>query len=1044
MDVKSCNEDGNPTLGECTGLLFDILGSYCEENGFETKTRNDYISEKNLHSYSKYNISNHSSDLYKLLDSFYKTICKYQAYSKEAEEIVLFPVFLYKMIANFQNSKLFSRKKSENILISISYKIAYFYCTRGCTEELEKIIKDRIDTLLTDSYKRIKKLYSEADNEIELSEKCKWSTIKNYLDRITEHYKSEIITEKTRMEISSRLIKHYLFLNFCNGLENNFGITANQLKDFLENTAENLNNLAYNLQKANQNNQILYSEHPELEEELSDTIVFSCVPFVNVPADNVFYKDYISPQMMELYSQDRTKISDKDIQFLKDYFALDDKINAFKNDIFKISAYCLQNCCQFNKKTTKDCLQIIQSYGTSEGIRLYYNWFKARSLIFSLQFDNSQEEKAAIEEARTLFKITFDECKYFLGKNAAEFLSDAIASEVYFNKKQLKDILDNTQDNSNESSVSIQASAYWEFGYALNIFDVNSKKTYLLNYNAEENFWTNFPLFKFTWRENATKVYSKEIINNEIELPSIIANQNSKLDAINKRILINGRAYTKLSCAIMNMQTDQDIDAVSEYIKEADNSKLAKNDENGATPLLRAINLYKSYKAGNSKDFSAQKYSLFSDFENKRQIDSYSQIKKSDSNLLFSDSRLQEKINTKISQFYRETLEKYLSLVNENLKNGSDFTELQKKADIIKEKIIKPLILKTKDHLFDEAIQLDFHYCVTALQLAIDCFDFELVQLIVEAFPDGKQNLAKIYISEEFVTPLQYAIRKYDLLMQFRELRREKQFALLEFRELPCRRYVSKGLLYQDKLVYNEFKAGSFLKSIPTEQIAQYITTLSEAEQKTNIVCKEQKELIEIIKYLAGRTKPVSVDNFYYLADQMDDDNSYYDDVFMLARHLIDTGNADLGGTDFEYKRFDVPNQTLLAYCIVKKYYGFLNLLLGEYPESFKDIINKKIMAYGDIGESYGIRYDTDLHLFITNEIESAKLYQKMTDKNQKESYGLQIAHTTNYFLKLFYKAGAKFNIPDQDNKTALDYLREWKDYFPKDSYPDEVLGMLG
>lgn len=113
-----------------------------------------------------------------------------------------------------------------------------------------------------------------------------------------------------------------------------------------------------------------------------------------------------------------------------------------------------------------------------------------------------------------------------------------------------------------------------------------------------------------------------------------------------------------------------------------------------------------------------------------------------------------------------------------------------------------------------------------------------------------------------------YAIRKYDYFMQFCDMlfsKSEKLF--LEKREIQSRKKIGKGILSYDKDFYID---------------------------------------------------PISVDTLYYLADQIDSaDNRVFNDIFDIAKILIETDHADLSGTDFLYEKNPfMPSQTLLVYCI--------------------------------------------------------------------------------------------------------------------------------
>lgn len=94
-------------------------------------------------------------------------------------------------------------------------------------------------------------------------------------------------------------------------------------------------------------------------------------------------------------------------------------------------------------------------------VRYYYLWYKARTSIFQLYFDDSDEDKALVKEALSLFKEVFDGYKYYGGKTLYEFLPDAIAANVYFSHPETKTVMANVQDDTGKSSIKTPGKTYW-------------------------------------------------------------------------------------------------------------------------------------------------------------------------------------------------------------------------------------------------------------------------------------------------------------------------------------------------------------------------------------------------------------------------------------------------------------------------------------------------------------------------------------------------------------------------------------------------------
>ena len=687
--------------------------------------------------------------------------------------------------------------------------------------------------------------------------------------------------------------------------------------------------------------------------------------------------------------------------------------------------------------------------------KFFINWWKARSTIFSLAFDDSEDDKKKIKDAVELFRETFNQYKYFAGPNLREFLSDAIAADVYFNRKPVKDIIENTQDDTDEASILKPGKTYWEFGYAVGIFEEDSKKTYLIAYNAEKNFWNNFPAMKFTYQEAALNRYEEEVFEEEIVLSKLVSdfNDEKKIDNLlskekkRTRQKLRRRMYSNLSIAIMKAESADDFTRIDNFIRLLDEKSIFANDESGANPLVRALNEYKNCVYGFNAEYRQNRDEILSKFSESQNC--YRQIAgKCPSVGFYSEESITvsadifEKADTSFIKHYCQ-----LKPSEDNF--DAEYNVLQNRASLLKKHVIIPLIKKAKNHITDEAIQLEVRHCVSALQLAIDSYDAELVRLIVEFLPSEKSNLAKLYISEEFVTPLQYAIRKYDYFMQMADcVGNGTSMEPLERREIPNRKNVNFGVLPEDKEFNNK---SAYKKSLSDFTDLEVGCCIMRIEKEGNILYKQQKELFEIIKFLASKTNPISVDTMYYLADQVDKNNpidkSSFNDVIDIARILLDTDMVEVESANTEWDRaiFKHPYLTLLARCIENYNWSMLKLILS-HPNSLKRIkptINRIVSVPGmDSEGNPTVVTSTDLDFFF------ARMCEKLPPKVKKQHSTPELKIYSDWWnatchdiMLLFWKAGARFDIEENQGKTTLYHIEKWRreGYIADSAIPKEI-----
>lgn len=1020
------------TLGEISNSVFTMLGDFCSASRLDAKAQSDYKNETSS-AFDKYNLVDGNSRISEVINIFYKTaFFKYKGFSYLSFFMLNFPKILQSGIKSFDPRILEDFSKKEIIEFLLIHYSAFYYGKFSSSEQ--RIFIDEMKIQSTNSYNDI--LKDTRLNYEKLSEEATWSSLEKVLQKSIDVYTDE----KEKFFDCRTLVQHYLFLRF-----------KKSLKDIFAFSDDDVNNLfCFIIKHIDDVNRKVFTDIKNIEVEKNYDLLsmdFS-ISQLRIPYIYDFFgkgNDFINKGIKEF------SLENLESQNLK----------------FEAVEYFINSYTKITKEESDKYFEIFNNLNEDYYNKIIIPWYKARVTIFSLTFEDKKKDKELKKQACELFRKIFTDYKYSIGNNLREFLSDAIAIDVYCNPK--KDIFNNSQDDTDESSIILPGKAYWDFGYAIGMFPEDSKKTYLLTYNAKQNFWTNFPPSKFVNQEKAYKVFCKETKENELELPILLEkfNNQDKLDSLirkdekNTRFSLEIRCYSMLSirCLKANgskfgaFDKSSDFGRINKYIKDKSSDILFVNDENGANALIRSLDRYKMLSYGFSDEDQLERSKIFSEYHNnihQKQheiiINEFPKAKFNDKELLEqSDKYFREEYN----KFINKTQSLYCSIISKE-QNDKDKIEFLKSE--LKDKIILPLIKKAENNLLDEAIVLNGRKCVSALQLAIDCYDVDIVKEILNNLPPQKDNLSEVFISHEYVTPLQYAIRKYDYLMQSAEMINRKSAVLICKREIHNRKNVSKGILDYDKDYYKQGDIlFNFIDYHPFEECGLYLK--HKKNESENILFEEQENLIQIIHLLADKTNPISVDTFYYLADIIDpEDGCVFKDVLDITKLLIDTGHADLSGTDFEWDRkiFSEPSQTLLAYCInhstkskngekaFQKNYGMLDFLLSKYPEKFKDIINRKIKAPGDDGK---IRCDTDLHYFITNQIESIKFYNK--EMNRDLNYGKQISARMNQFLKLFLKAGADFNIPDQDGKTALDYLRQYRPYMPADCLPDEIINML-
>lgn len=948
----------NITLGELANFTFQLIGTdYFADNGITTTLQKRYITEEVY--YENYNFQNNNNDLVKIKNSFLEELISKYNVSESINHILDIPYFFSINYNYFCPENI---PKEIYILVALQgYCIKYLN-----TEEKSEIT---LHELFTESYNDIQKNHINSKIAKLDENNCKWNKISKIMEIIVQDYKEDVKI------INTKLIRHYLFLHLISALTEVFNIEKERIYETIE------------------------------EIKLFDrNSFFSIISF----SDAWTYMEKIWKE--NLYQ------SDSLIQYTR--YVMTNVNDFFFNTYIKVEDSFAEQI-------------LIKLKKLGDYFNPYWYWMKARSLIFQLDFPLTDSDSEKYKQILDYFEKAFEEGKYIFGNFLEEFLEDAIAAENYFRpKNKLKDkLLENTQDNFS-IGVSINnenAKKYWSFGYATGHLLESTKQTYLFAYNCKSNFWNSFLVNKFT-SKTALKQKQQDIISEELIIPlytNLHSKNNNQRDQIFEKLSSNriklsknlNRYYSRISLALINLE-----DFYNTETKKYDNlliknlKKLDINihDENGATPLIRALYEYKKTRYGFSTEFQKERAKLLSQTDSKLktitdEITGYMDI-----------TEQNPEIQKKHEELSNEFFLRYNSIIEKNQKSVNK-EHLKKMQEYLKE-IIKILIEKidTK-YLLSEAIELDNHKCVSALQLAIDSYDFELVDLITYKIT----NLHKLKISEEFLTPLQYAIRKYDIL--FSNNCSEDGISK-QLEKIPIRKSLDFGITQESRLFNRITSINNFTDILICEQ-----TGFINSEEYRN-------DMQKIIKLLTDKTDYISVDTIYYLSDA-----DCYTDVLELAKYILDTKKLDISRSNYDFNLGIVPNETILARCIRNKNFPLLKIILENkfYASHFKNTINQIVINKGfDSKGNETIVKTTDTDFYFATimpflyELRRRQKLQILSDSD-KESINM----FKNIFI-LFYKLGARFDIEDNQGKTTAYYInkRLSEDSIPKEVIPLEIL----
>ena len=266
-----------------------------------------------------------------------------------------------------------------------------------------------------------------------------------------------------------------------------------------------------------------------------------------------------------------------------------------------------------DEKRAEDLISNIKEIAP-EASGFYCNWLLAYIAV----------AKGEFEIAKIFYKAAFDNI-HFAGIWTEPFLKQAFALSVYCAdytpKRDFRDTVSNAIDpeKSSQTPLPNDGKRFWEYGYAIGVFDKPAEDAFLEYVYRKENFSSEFPEEMF--------FPGKGIDFNKIKL-TIIENIREKIEeeynrlsalkkgSINTRQTIfngDGQRRTPLSAAIWMFSISSDerfLDLVEKWFaifdQELDFNKIS---DLGETPLNAATMAYKNFCAKNS-DSESQKERL--------------------------------------------------------------------------------------------------------------------------------------------------------------------------------------------------------------------------------------------------------------------------------------------------------------------------------------------------------------------------------------------------------------------------------------------------
>ncbi len=477
-----------------------------------------------------------------------------------------------------------------------------------------------------------------------------------------------------------------------------------------------------------------------------------------------------------------------------------------------INEYCKKTLIDFEYKKM-DLQEYYRSLEELERIApnasvFFISWFKAFVCVAREDY----------ETARDWFKKAFDNYQ-FAGDYFSRFIKMAFAFENYF--VNWEKVRKSISEEEHKSPINENAKTYWNFGYAIGLFDKKADDTYLEAYNPIRNFYGYFPTECFFDEEKAKERHSKEFMS-EMGIHSLSYEKEEDLVELDKR------PYEVLSALKTSSQRNKLISFWKVY-KDSD-----ENNPKMYTPLALCMQL-------GSRDERLWDLAdtWLDDTENPVDVDK----------LCFNGSTA---LHEALTQY------KLMRL------NSKEISEKQKKLRAVTSKIID-----RATYLGETKFQKQVH----TLQEAIDGYDVDFVKRIADKISDEDFQTYRISADEQ--SPLYYVLsRRYPLL---RGIERMK---MIENMPQNKDNYIWKnlavpGFTEEEKRAYKqEYQSGSSDFAKGFQMMEDEFTPLY-----YGLATKELQlpAFDEIIDYFISRTK--DVDSFtskngitpLYYAAEMDD-----------------------------------------------------------------------------------------------------------------------------------------------------------------------------
>ena len=515
--------------------------------------------------------------------------------------------------------------------------------------------------------------------------------------------------------------------------------------------------------------------------------------------------------------------------------------------------------------------------------KFFIPWFKA---FVSLARED-------YETARDWFKNAFNNYQ-LAGDYLSRFIKMAFAFENYFvNWEKVRKSID---EYEHKSPVNENAKTYWNFGYALGLFDKKADDTYLEAYKPIINFYRYFPTECFFDEGKAEERYSKEFMSEEGF--HFISSEN-KTDFIEHDKI----PYEVLSALKTSSQRNRLIPFCKVY-----NEYDANNESQSRlyTPLALCMSL--GSRDERLWDLANE---WLDDTENPVDVDK----------LCFNGSTA---LHEALTQY------KLIRL------NSKEISEKQKKLRAVISKIIE-----RATYLGETKLQNQVH----TLQESIDGYDVDFVERIANKISD--KDFQNYRISADELSPLYYVLtRRHPLIQGLEKMEKIRSFPINQY-SYTWKNLAVPGLTEAEKQNWLEnIQNGS---SNFTKLFTTFKTDFSRFYYGIETKDVQIPAFDEIIDYLISRTKNVDLFEKLHPTGQGCNALLYaaeFDDV-TTCRKLIHAG-ADVRKVigfvpEFYSKQCNssfMPNSFVFR-CICYESWDTLKMFLTEFKEKAETVMHR-------------------------------------------------------------------------------------------------------